>query len=146
MKPQLSEVHPELQAGAAKVPQLTYNNWTVKVIRWLTRLQPLPKVPETVSIENVYIPVPDSQAKLRLRIYKPKSIAALTPVLVWLHGGGYIIGRPEIAEDACIRFVHELGIIVVSVDYRLAPDYPFPHFTKNERSIMILIFSRSDLS
>jgi acetyl esterase/lipase len=43
-----------------------------------------------------------------------------------LHGGGYIIGKPEITEASCIEYVRELGVVVVSVDYRLAPDYPFP--------------------
>ena len=126
MKPLISDVHPELQAGAAKTPQITFNAWTLWSIRFLTKLLPSPKVPGDIVIENTFIPVPNSKKQMRLRIYRPKSITSPTPVLVWLHGGGYIIGTPEIGEAACTEYVRELGIVAVSVDYRLAPDHPFP--------------------
>jgi acetyl esterase/lipase len=79
-----------------------------------------------MHIENVFIALPDSPKLMRLRIYRPKSSDSPVPILLWLHGGGYIIGKPEISEAACIEYVRELGIVIVSVDYRLAPDYPFP--------------------
>lgn len=126
MKPQISEVHPELQAAAKKFPPVTFSGWTLWLLRLLTNLAPAPKAPEDIHIENIFIPVSDSQTKIRLRIYKPKSIPSPTAALVWLHGGGYIIGKPEIAESACIEYVRELGVVIISVDYRLAPDYPFP--------------------
>ena len=46
--------------------------------------------------------------------------------MLWLHGGGYVIGTPEMDDRACIEFARSLGLIVVSVDYRLAPAHPFP--------------------
>ena len=46
--------------------------------------------------------------------------------MLWLHGGGYVMGKPEQDDTRCIQFVRELGLTVVSVDYRLAPQYPFP--------------------
>ena len=58
------------------------------------RLRPAPKAPEDLIIENVFIPGQDNN-KIRLRIYKPKSIEELTPVLLWMHGEGYVMGRPE---------------------------------------------------
>ena len=126
MKPQISDVHPELQLAAKKMPQFTFNGWTLPLIRFLTNLMPAPKTPEDIHIENIFIPVGDGNTKIRLRIYKPKSIPSPTAGLLWLHGGGYIIGKPEISEASCIEYVRELGVVVVSVDYRLAPDYPFP--------------------
>ncbi len=126
MKPQIADVHPELQAATKKIPTFTFNGWTLGFIRLLTNLMPAPKIPEDIHIENIFIPVGEGNTKIRLRIYKPKSISSTTAGLVWLHGGGYIIGKPEITEASCVDYVRELGVVVVSVDYRLAPDYPFP--------------------
>ncbi len=97
---------------------------------WLFRLamslMPAPRTPEDVLVENIFITGKDDRTKIRLRIYKPKSIAAPTPVLLWLHGGGYVIGKPEMDDSTCVQYVRELGITVISVDYRYAPKHPFP--------------------
>ncbi len=87
---------------------------------------PAPKPPEDVLVENIFITGQDDQTKIRLRIYKPESIAASTPALLWLHGGGYIMGKPEMDDHVCLQYVREAGITMVSVDYRYAPKYPFP--------------------
>ena len=126
MKANMSEVHPELQAGINKIPQFTFARWNLWLLRGLLNLLPAPKLPESLTIEDVFVPVADSQTKIRLRVYRPKATSSMTPVLLWMHGGGYIIGKPEMDDGRCIQFVQELGIVVVSVDYRLAPKYPFP--------------------
>ncbi|MEP6895846.1 MAG: alpha/beta hydrolase [Chloroflexota bacterium] len=87
---------------------------------------PAPKTPADILIENVFILGQDDRTQIRLRIYKPKSISAPTPALLWIHGGGYVIGKPEIDDFTCTQYVRELGITVVSVDYRCAPKHPFP--------------------
>jgi acetyl esterase/lipase len=46
--------------------------------------------------------------------------------LLWIHGGGLVMGTPEVGNELCSRIVADLGIVVVSVDYRLAPEDPFP--------------------
>jgi acetyl esterase/lipase len=126
MANQLPRVHPELQSSARMSPKLTYNRKNIWLFNLLMRLMPKSKALEGLRVENVLIPRQDGDNKLRLRVYKPKSINAPTPVLIWIHGGGYLIGRPEQDDFRCARYVHELGITVVSVDYRLAPKHPFP--------------------
>jgi acetyl esterase/lipase len=46
--------------------------------------------------------------------------------MLWIHGGGMVMGTAAQDDAICRRFVEELGIIVASVDYRLAPEHPFP--------------------
>ena len=46
--------------------------------------------------------------------------------LLWIHGGGLVMGSPESGQGLCSRFAAAHGIVVVSVDYRLAPEDPFP--------------------
>ena len=126
MKDRFSKIHPELRQMAKKSPKISYSNKNLWFINLLMHLMPAPKTPEDILVENVFIPGQDDQTKIRLRIYKPKSISAPIPVLLWIHGGGYVIGKPEIDDLSCAEYVRELGIVVVSVDYRCAPKHPFP--------------------
>jgi acetyl esterase/lipase len=122
----ISKVHPELQDALKKNPSIHYSSKNLWFIRLLISLIPAPKTPADVSINNIKIDNRDGSAKIRLRIYQPVQPANATPLLIWMHGGGYIIGKPEMEDTLCIQFVRELGISIVSVDYRLAPKHPFP--------------------
>ena len=61
-----------------------------------------------------------------LRIYQPEGVSKPVPVLLWMHGGGLVIGSAKMEDAYLLKFVKDLGIVVVSVDYRLAPDHPYP--------------------
>lgn len=126
MKKELSTIHPELQVVARKMPAITYSRTNLWLINWAMRMRPAPKTPADVLIENIFIPAQTDQARIRLRIYKPRSAGAPTPILIWLHGGGYVLGKPEQDDEVCAQYGRDLGITVVSVDYRYAPKYPFP--------------------
>lgn len=126
MKPPLSEIHPDLRSIASKIPQFTFNGKTLWLLRLLMRLQRGSNGPADTLIENRLIPTQDNQTKIRLRLYRPKSMTVPVPVLLWLHGGGFILGKPEVDDTICIPFACELGIVIVSVDYRCAPEHPFP--------------------
>ena len=63
-----------------------------------------------------------------LRLYRPAEVAATTalPVLVYFHGGGWVIGDLDTHDVLCRQLTAEAGVSVVSVDYRLAPEHKFP--------------------
>jgi acetyl esterase len=65
---------------------------------------------------------------LTLRIYAPVLSAAdaLPPVLLHVHGGGFVIGDLETHDKVCRTVCHEAVAVVVAVDYRLSPEHPFP--------------------
>lgn len=63
---------------------------------------------------------------LRVRIYRPLNVTAAVPVLLHLHGGGWVLGDPETYERVCRAYCAAGGCIVVDVDYRLAPEHPYP--------------------
>ncbi|MFT3893997.1 MAG: alpha/beta hydrolase fold domain-containing protein [Anaerolineales bacterium] len=123
---QSSTIHPELQGFARRVPKFSITSGNLWLWRFFTNLQGAAKPPKDVTIQDIFIPGKDKKTKIRLHVYKPKSHVGLVPGLVWLHGGGYVIGTPEIDDLLCIKLVQELGIVVISVDYRLAPQHPFP--------------------
>lgn len=64
---------------------------------------------------------------LRLCVYRPENPSAESlPAMLYIHGGGFVLGRPEMADDYLAGLAQELEILIVAVDYRLAPEHPFP--------------------
>ena len=81
-------------------------------------------VPEDVAkIEDRTLPSP--AGGIPVRIYTPAGRGSL-PVLVYFHGGGWVIGSVEGNDVLCRALSNAAGCIVMSVDYRLAPEHPFP--------------------
>ncbi|MBE1577487.1 alpha/beta hydrolase [Amycolatopsis roodepoortensis] len=78
-----------------------------------------------VTIREERVPGPEGAPDVRVRIYTPDRISA--PAAIFdVHGGGFVIGDLEIDHAANVRFAREIGVVVVSVDYRLAPEAPYP--------------------
>lgn len=71
--------------------------------------------------------VEDTDAdSVAVRIYQPSAGTGKRPVVVFYHGGGWVIGDLDTADAACRDLAESVGCTVVSVDYRLAPEHPFP--------------------
>lgn len=119
----IERVAPELKQGLALNPQFQLPEDLAKA-----RTIPPNDVPQSqqVRITNRQILGADGQSML-LRVYEPadKDEDAL-PALLWLHGGGYVLGNPSVDDGICQNFVEAAGCIVFSPDYRLAPEHPFP--------------------
>lgn len=81
-------------------------------------------VPEPVaSIVNRTVPGP--LGEIPVRIYTPVGDGPF-PILMYFHGGGWVIGSPDTVETTCTMLANRAGAIVISVDYRLAPEHKFP--------------------
>jgi len=143
MKNDYSKIHPQLQPIARKYPRITFNKRTAWLMNLVLSWLPGYKLPGDLHIENRFVMGQDSGTKIRLRVYQPESTPAPTPVLVWLHGGGYVIGRPEMDDHICVEYVRALGITVVSVDYRLAPRDPFPAGLEDSYAALVWVGSQS---
>lgn len=63
---------------------------------------------------------------LQAWLYDPPGRRRPSGALLWIHGGGLILGAPWVDHGLCNRLADELGVLVLSVDYRLAPEHPFP--------------------
>jgi acetyl esterase/lipase len=127
MTKKYSSIHPELQSIAKMMPALRFTKGNLPLMRLVFTLPFLfPKTHPDVRIEEHTIKSGDIKSRLRLRIYKPKNACVPLPVLVWMHGGGYVVGNLNQSDEILLQFVRETGIAAVSVDYRLAPENPFP--------------------
>ncbi|MFN5454524.1 alpha/beta hydrolase [Bradyrhizobium sp.] len=86
-----------------------------------------PEPPELADVKELSIPAP--HGAIPARLYRPKTIrhnGGLAPALVFFHGGGWVIGNLDSHDVVCRALAHEGELIVVSIDYRLAPEHKFP--------------------
>lgn len=102
------------------MPKTVVTPFSLKFVRKLTR-RPHRRPPAHVDVVTL-------DRGVEVWVYRPRSTGARTGGLLWIHGGGYMIGSPGQDDDLCRRFCRELGVTVASVDYRLAPErqYPIP--------------------
>lgn len=77
-----------------------------------------------LSVESLQLDGP--AGVIPARLYRPHMLNISAPALVFFHGGGYVIGSLESHDLPCRRLALDAGCIVVAVDYRLAPEHPFP--------------------
>lgn len=119
-------IHQELRAGVRFIPRIFVSRFTLPAWRFIMKLLALKRAPNTVDIETQYVPRGQDAGLLRLRIFRPKRVTEVTPVLLWIHGGGHVMGAPDMDDPLCAHYASELGIMVVAPDYRLAPEHAFP--------------------
>jgi acetyl esterase len=82
--------------------------------------------PVPLDIDELMVPGPEGAPEVRVRRYRPADPAEPLPALVYFHGGGFVVGSLDLYDADCRRIAAEVGAVVVSVDYRLAPEHPFP--------------------
>ncbi|MFH6957070.1 alpha/beta hydrolase [Flavobacterium aquidurense] len=83
------------------------------------------KIPDELHLETIQIPSSENKRTISLRTYKPAKKGTL-PVLLYFHGGAFIYGTPEQYDFLFFRLAIDINAVIVSVDYRLAPEDPFP--------------------
>ncbi|MCI2956992.1 alpha/beta hydrolase [Agromyces atrinae] len=106
----LPELHAPMKRADVSLPL-----WLVRVA---LRVMPTPRDPE-VRVRTVH------RGNLRLRIYLPRR-RGTGPGLLWVHGGGLLFGDAKQDESLCLSTARRLGVVIVSANYRLAPQHPFP--------------------
>lgn len=78
-----------------------------------------------VVTEDVIVSTRDGST-VAVRIYRPDSGEGVLPGLLYVHGGGFVLGGLDTEDDRCSYYARDANCAVVSVDYRLAPEHPFP--------------------
>jgi acetyl esterase/lipase len=91
------------------------------IVRALETRVSIPGLPNSVEMRNVAI-----SDTLAGRLYTPPSATTLMPVLVYLHGGGWVVGSIATHDPFCRLLSKAAEVIVLSIEYRLAPEHPYP--------------------
>jgi acetyl esterase/lipase len=127
----MTAFHPDLYPQARFVPRSVHPRLIVRLLRLKEALRrspktaPAPRV-EGVTVKDVLLPGVDGARVIRVRFYRPEKLQGPVPALLWIHGGGFVMGDSEIDQDNNVALVREAGIAVAAVNYRLAPMHPFP--------------------
>ncbi|WP_280434658.1 alpha/beta hydrolase [Nocardia carnea] len=109
--------HPDLRR-ARLLPRSIVHPRTLGLIRRITgrtgAAQPLGGTVERID------------EAVTVRVFRPAAVPRPGPALLFIHGGGYVIGNAAMGDRFCRLVADRLGVVAASVEYRLAPDHPFP--------------------
>ena len=119
---------PELAPWAPIFSQLSFADLPAARAGEADLLAALPPYdpPIRLDIDELLVPGPQGEPDVRMRRYRPAEHDGRLPGLVYLHGGGFVVGSLDLYDTDCRRIAAEVGAVVVSVDYRLSPEHPFP--------------------
>ncbi len=112
--------HPDLRA-ARWIPRVGVTRSTLRLFRGAPRAKS-----STPTVEVATVPVRAATEERPFRVYRPRGAAGPLPALVWIHGGGLVLGSPQQDDATNILLAEALGIVVIGASYRLAPEHPAP--------------------
>jgi acetyl esterase/lipase len=113
-----TDFHPDLRRVARLAPPGFIGPRSLRLLRALSGLQ------RRKSLDGVEVLILGSGVGVRL--HRPIGVSQPAPALLWAHGGGYVMGTAQQDDLMCRRLARKLGITVAAVDYRLAPEHPYP--------------------
>ncbi|WP_077086741.1 alpha/beta hydrolase [Mycobacterium rhizamassiliense] len=112
------DVHPDLRRIARFAPRQLVVPRTLRLMR---ALEGLSRRSSASDVEVITL-----GSGVGVRLFRPVGVTDPGAALLWIHGGGYVIGTAAQDDGLCRRFASRLGLTVASVDYRLAPEHPYP--------------------
>lgn len=121
--PAVANVHPELRSPVLYAPLSVRDERSLRIGRRLFGAATTRVVGGVESVERI---LDHDDGQTRVVSYETPGRTRPSGALVWIHGGGLVMGRPEQANEFASRVARDLDLLVVNVDYRLAPEHPFP--------------------
>jgi acetyl esterase/lipase len=111
--------HPDLRNAARVIPRSPIRATTLPLFRAGSRWQ------KRLPARDLMVLTTSDGVEIRL--HRPKNQTGPGPALLWIHGGGYVIGTAAQDDHLCRKFTQRLGITTAAVEYGLAPENPYPH-------------------
>lgn len=127
-----SDVHPDLRRIARIAPRQLVSRRSLSTIRVLTGLRERRNAGASRHAEVLTL-----ASGAGVRLFRPTGVTEPAPALVWIHGGGYVVGSAKLDDRVCHDFSTALGITVASVEYRLAPEHRYPVPLEDCYSVLI---------
>ena len=121
-----SELHPQMATAIEELRRDGLPEWHAMSVDRARRLEDEVFAADGPTVDRVHDhTIPGPASDVPVRVYRP-AVETPAPVLVFYHGGGWVTGTLDSVESICRRLAERIGCVVVSVDYRLAPEHPFP--------------------
>jgi len=138
----------ELAAAIEAIPEIDiWENLALSRELSLQRSKAIAAIlPPVSNVTSIDYKVPQIGAKaIPVRVYSPDNQTEDLPVLLWIHGGGFCFGSMEGDDYWVRRMTDAIGCVVVSIDYRLAPEHPFPAPLDDCYAALSWVFNNSKL-
>jgi len=133
-----SSFHPDLRWIAAILPRGIVGPRRLPLLRALQRLGQPRRADAGIEVVRV--------GPIGLRLHRPSSApSGPAPAVLWIHGGGYVLGSAAQDDGICRHLASALGAVVAAVDYRLAPEHPFPVPLHDCHDALVWLASRDDV-
>jgi acetyl esterase/lipase len=98
----------------------------------------------TKPLDAVDLTVPGKDGvSVPIRVYRPAGVAQPLPALVYFHGGAFVVGDLDAEDSYCRTYASEVGCAVVAVDYRLAPEHPYPAAMDDGAAVLRFVTSNA---
>ncbi len=98
-----------------------------------------------LDIEDRTIPGSEGDPDVAVRVYSPKArTGTAVPAVLYIHGGGFFLGSIDTEHGGSARLAQDLGVVVVSVEYRLAPEHPFPAGLEDCYAALVWLHQQAD--
>jgi len=141
----LMNLDPELAAAVEFLPKLPMGTpeESRAALRTMLADVPRPPLPDGVTTVDRAVPGPDGN-EVPVRVYSPPRDGAPVPAVLYIHGGGFVVGDLDTEHANASSVADGLGVVVVSVDYRLAPEHPFPAGLEDCHSALVWLADEAD--
>ena len=125
LDPPLAAIVAAMRANAAPPPfSGTPEEARARMRRAVLAARERAPLPDVASVEDMI--ADEGRLQVPVRVYRPRTCGPVGATVVFFHGGGFVLGSVELADDLARKLCRDVGAVVVSVDYRLAPEHPFP--------------------
>ena len=118
----LEQLLAAIPGGFNSIPDIAQRRATVTQLLAAIEIPPNPNV----TSEDRMVPGPDGAPDIRVRIYRPTDATGTLPGIYFIHGGGMILGDIDGEDAVATQICERVDAVVVSVEYRLAPEHPYP--------------------
>lgn len=119
-------VHKELLETFKQLSPMELTEEKLPLIRAANKASIKPYSDEQIIQEEYMLKHADNSVEIRVKVYRPVGQRDPLPGVLFIHGGGYMFGSVEGNDARCARYLKEVDCVVISVDYRLAPENPYP--------------------
>lgn len=142
----MAYIDPELEPALRALPPLVLEAATLHAVR-AERNAIYAQAPAPLAeavVETFVVPSVDDAPPVPVLSYRPAGTDAPLPALLHIHGGGYVLGSPDMMDAANHNLAMALGCRVISVDYRLAPETPFPGALEDCYNALTWVFRKAE--
>lgn len=102
-----------------------------------------PAPPKLERAKDIFLPSREGGREIKCRLLEPLDVVEETGVFLHIHGGGHVLGHADWQDEFLVNLADATGLVVLSIEYRLAPEHPFPADTEDCYDVATYLVDKS---